>query len=375
MRILADYRPALRERTGVGEYVHRLMTTYAAAHPDEVTFFSSSWKDRLEVGVLGGLRAQVIDRRIPVRLLNLAWHRAGWPPVETVAGRFDVVHSFHPLLIPARRAAQVVTIHDLFFLDYPGSTAAEIRRDYPALTRRHAQRADAIVTPSAHVARLVSERLGVGLDRVYVCRPGSPTWRSLGRGPQVRRDGYVLFVGTLEPRKNLGTLLDAYTEILRRRPDVPRLVIAGRATPQATEWLTRIAAPPLRGHVELRGYVSDADRESLYAGARVLVLPSLDEGFGIPALEAMSAGIPVVATNRGALPEVLGDGGMLVDPTSQAEMAAALETVIADDRAAETWARAGLARAQTFTWSTAAATLRRAYLDAVSRRRERPPTP
>ena len=367
MRILADYRPALRERTGVGEYLHNLVAAYAKTHPDEVTLFSSSWKDRPPAGLAADLGVSVVDRRIPVRVLNLLWHRAAWPPIETLAGDFDLVHAFHPLMIPARRAAQVVTIHDLFFLNHPENTTAEIRRDYPVLTARHARRADAIITPSLHVRNLVSERFGVPLDRIYACRPGAPSWRTLGRAPNVPRDGYLLFVGTLEPRKNLGALLDAYTVLRRMRTNMPKLVIAGRETPEAARWLAQIAAPPLAGHVELLGYVTQAGRETLFAGARALILPSLDEGFGLPVLEAMSAGVPVVVSNRGALPEVVGTSGVIVDPAQPDELATALASIIDDSDAAARWGTAGLERARSFSWATAAATLRVAYTEAVAR--------
>ena len=368
MRILVDYRPALRARTGVGEYIHQLIHAYAAAHPGDVTAFSSSWKDRPEPRVASELGAPLIDRRIPVRVLNFLWHRAGWPPIEAVAGRFDVVHAAHPLLIPARHAAQVVTIHDLFFLSDPGRTRSEIRRDYPSLARNHARRAHAVVTSTHHGKHLVSSLLGVPDDRVYVCPPGAPQWRTLGHRPNVPVDGYVLFLGTLEPRKNIGALLDAYALLLQRKRPVPPLVLAGRATPEAGAWLSRIRQPPLAGHVRHVGYVDADEREGLYAGARVLVLPSLDEGFGLPALEAMSAGVPVVASNRGSLPEVVGDAGTLVDPSDIEALAAAIDRSVSDNDAAVKAAAAGLVRAGTFRWETSAATLQRAYADAMRRR-------
>src|SRR5687768_5531273 len=368
MRILADYRPALRERTGVGEYLHGLIGAYAAAHPGEVTLFTSSWKDRLSPAVVAELGVTAIDRGIPVRALNLLWHRAGWPPIESVAGDFDVVHAAHPLLIPARRAAQIVTIHDLFFLSNREQTTAEIRRDYAALAGAHALRAHAVVTSTEHGKRLVVEHLGVPGDRVYVCPPGMPTWQTLGRAAHVPRDGYNLFVGTLEPRKNVGGLLDAYELLLRNRPAVPSLVLAGRATAEAAPWLDRIARAPLAGRVQHLGYVRHEDRERVFAGARVLVMPSLDEGFGLPALEAMSAGIPVVASNRGSLPEVVGSGGMLFDPTEPATLASAIEQLLANEDVAASWRSAGLDRARALSWASAAATLRQAYKDAVMRR-------
>jgi glycosyltransferase involved in cell wall biosynthesis len=118
--------------------------------------------------------------------------------------------------------------------------------------------------------------------------------------------------------------------------------------------------------------VADDEQEALYAGARVLVLPSLDEGFGLPALAAMSAGVPVIASRRGALPEVIGSGGILIDPASPGELTDALERIISDDDWARRQGACGLARARAFTWTTSAATLHQAYVDAVARRRERP---
>jgi glycosyltransferase involved in cell wall biosynthesis len=371
MRILVDYRPALRARTGVGEYIHTLVSAYTAISDDTVTLFTSSWKDRLSPSVAHELRARFVDRRVPVSVLNYLWHRAEWPNVEMLAGNVDVVHAAHPLLIPARRAAQVVTIHDLYFLQHPERTRAEIRRDYAELTPHHARRADAVITSSAHTKQLMTEQLGVEADRIYICPPGAPAWQKLGRAPHTPEDGYILFLGTLEPRKNLDVVLDAYTTLLRGSRRAPKLVIAGGASPDARPWLRRIAREPLKDHVTYKGYIEHDQRESLYAGARALVLPSLDEGFGLPVLEAMSAGVPVMTSNRGSLPEVVGTAGVLLDPGDVSAWAAALERIASDHPWANELSRAGLNRARTFTWERSAIELRRAYLDAVRRRGER----
>src|SRR5690606_11172575 len=174
----------------------------------------------------------------PVRVLNLLWHHLGWPPVDRLAGPVDVAHSITPLLVPTRAARQVVTIHDLFFLDRPGSTAAEIRRDYPRLVRAHASRAGLVVTPSHHVSGLVVERLGVDPGRVLTCPGGVPPWTAR---PAVPADGPVIFLGTLEPRKNVGLLLDAWTHLAERGGPVPALVLAGGRGADADVLLARIA--------------------------------------------------------------------------------------------------------------------------------------
>src|SRR5688500_2876493 len=130
--------------------MHEVIRAYAAAHDDDVAAFTSSWRDRPAGETAERLGARIVDCRVPVRVLNFLWHRLEWPPVELLAGPVDVVHAAHPLMIPSRRAARVVTVHDLYFLDHPERTSAEIRRDYPALTGQHARAADAVITPSRY---------------------------------------------------------------------------------------------------------------------------------------------------------------------------------------------------------------------------------
>lgn len=375
MILLVDYRPALRARTGVGEYVHELLAALQRHREpdDEVHLFTASLRDRLDPSVprvLGGVR--IHDLPIPVKLLHWAWNRHQWPPVDRlVRVTPDVVHAAHPLLIPARRAAQVITIHDLDFLDRPEGTRAEIRRDYARLVAAHAARADAVLTSSRHTADAVRDRLGVSEERITTCPAGTPAWAKEGRTTERRPDGYILFVGTLAPRKNVGTLLDAYERLAARRPDVPPLRLAGAATPSAGPWLDRLARPPLHGRARHVGYVADADRRALFEGASVLVIPSWHEGFGLPALEAMALGVPVVASDRGALPEVIGDAGLLVDPADADALADAIDRVLTDAALARACIQAGRARTAAWSWDQAAERVRGMYEAASGRRRRR----
>ena len=381
-----DYRPALRERTGVGEYTHELaraLATSLAPGTLDLTLFSSSWQDRLMLDEPEFAGVGRVDRRVPVRLLNLLWHRAGWPPAEALAGRaFDVTHSPHPLLLPARNAAQVVTIHDLHFLDAPDSSRADVRRDYPSLVRAHAARADRIVVSSRYAASDIATRLRVDPEKIALCPPGAPSWSPRKEAP---RPGYLLFMGTLEPRKNIGVLLDAYERLLHRPADhlrqgyggqeagrdedVPDLVLAGKATPAARPWLDRIERPPLRGRVRHLGYVASDRRRALYEDARLLVLPSLDEGFGLPVLEAMATGVPVVASNRGSLPEVVGGAGPLIDPQNSGDLAAAIDKLLHDEAFAASCTEKGLVRAREYHWSTTARLVFDMYQAAIEHRR------
>jgi glycosyltransferase involved in cell wall biosynthesis len=368
MHAVMDYRPALRERSGVGEYVHELARHVSAglAPGDSLTLFSASWRDRLEPSAVAG--ARIVDRRVPVRLLNFAWHRLEWPPIERLSGRpFDVVHSAHPLLTPARGGARFVTIHDLDFLDHPERTAREIRRDYPALARAHARRASRVVVSSQTTAADVERRLGVEAARVVLCPAGAPEWARAVRHDTPKR--HVLFLGTIEPRKNIDGLLDAWAQVLAAVPDAPPLVLAGRATPEAAAVLARAGRPPFAGRVQHLGYVTGAARQALYAEAAALVVPSFHEGFGLTALEAMAAGVPVVAASRGSLPELVGSAALLVDPTDTAGMARAILAAAFDTSTRARLSAAGRERAARYSWTDSADRLIGAYRAAAAERR------
>jgi glycosyltransferase involved in cell wall biosynthesis len=231
--------------------------------------------------------------------------------------------------------------------------------------------------------------LDVPKDRISICSPGAPEWPPRTAAPEA---GYVLFFGTLEPRKNLGWLLDAYERLLmatdldRQGPTanegpgarrelrarrVPELVIAGKATAEAQPWLDRISRSPLAGHVRHLGYVEPNSRRTLYAGARVLVQPSFEEGFGITVLEAMTVGVPVVAAKRGALPEVVGDAGILVERTDAEDLARAIKTMLDEPATAAACASRGLIRARQFRWTETARRVREAYALALEHRASR----
>ena len=375
LRILLDYRPALRQRTGVGEYVHELaralVATRSSVAPESLYLFSSSWQHRLAGDVVPG--ATVIDRRIPVRLLNLLWHRARWPPVETVTGGdFDIAHSSHPLLMPARRAAQVVMVHDLDFLHHPERSHREIRRDYPALAPAHIRAADAVAVNSRHTAAEVVRLTGVAADQVFVCPLGRPDWAPRDREPA---DAPLLFLGSLEPRKNVGLLLDAYERVLASRRSrglpMPRLVLAGGAGLGSEAILQRARGPALAPHVDVLGYVNPDARREVYASAMMCIMPSHTEGFGLPALEAMTTGVPVIAADQGALPEVVGAAGTLFRSGDADGLAAALDALISAPERRAQMRDAGLEQARVFSWAHTAARTREAWAHARERKARR----
>lgn len=399
MRIVLDYRPALRARTGVGELVHELARALVSPerplgresglevprHADasdvsaamgsdvDVVLFTSSWKDRPSDAVrreLAGVR--VADHRIPVRSLTWAWNRMGWPPIEMLTGHCDVVHSMTPLVIPARRAAQVVTVHDLDFLHHPERAAAETRRDFPALVADHVAGADHVIVPSRYTAREVERRLAVPGSRITVCSPGPPAWARAVAAERARSADarHILFIGTLEPRKNVGALIAAYRALVSAVADAPPLVLAGRMTAEGVAWQHSATEAGLADRVRFLGYVDDRDRPALYEAAHMLVLPSLEEGFGFPVLEGMACGVPVVISNRGSLPEVAGDAADPIDPDDIDGLAARMRALLDPEHAADAVTR-GSARAARYSWNGCATEARRAYRAAVVVRQSR----
>jgi glycosyltransferase involved in cell wall biosynthesis len=394
MRVGLDATPLLGSRTGVGRYVAGLVEALAGsaeAEPEEVALVPFTWRGTRDLPSVApaGPRVRCGRRRVPARLLQAAWQRLPWPPVEWLAGPVDVFHATNFVAPPARRAASVVTIHDLSYLRYPEMVTDASGR-YRELVPRALRRGAVVCTPTAAVAAEVAETYRLPPERLVVTPLGvGPAWRQAtppdpawlaDRGLPER---YLLFVGSREPRKNLPTLLTAYRDLLAgsdapQGEPVPRgrgsaaagsgslppLVLVG--PPGWGEALDLAGLPPEA--VRTPGYLSEGDLARVVAGAAALVFPSWYEGFGLPALEALACGTPVVAADLPALREVLGDQAELVAPGDAAALAAALAGVL-EDSGGEPARAARRARAAGFTWGTCAQATLSAYRLALEARR------
>jgi glycosyltransferase involved in cell wall biosynthesis len=293
----------------------------------------------------------------------------------TASRRFDVLHSPALTAPLATRAANVVVLADTTWLSVPdmGKGQAATVRLWQAVVPHVARRADRVIAISEASARDVTERLGVPRERVDViplgyqaARRAEPTPEAelrerlgLGRGP------LLLNVAVKKVHKNQMRIVEALPSVRSEVPDA-QLVLAGASTPYEQDLRARAEALVVADAVTFPGYVSDADLEGLYAAAAAFVFPSLNEGFGLPLLEAMARGLPVVTSDRSALPEVAGDAALLVDPESSEQIAAATVRLLADAGLRARLVTAGVSRAHSFSWSqTARSTLetwRRAVL-------------
>jgi glycosyltransferase involved in cell wall biosynthesis len=359
MNVGLDLRPGLSRPTGVGSYVLALAHRLPIAAPaDRFYFFSASLRERYPATSWPS-NARLVDRHLPVRALNYSWNRLGWPPLDRLVGApLDLVHSPHPLIVPGKRARHVVTIHDLFFLKHPDLTEAEIRRDYVPLVRGHVARADGVICVSEYTASEARRLLDVPSAKIAVIPNGvDPAYRTEASPADVeavlsRRRlprGGLLYVGSEEKRKNLVRLSMAYMGLARRRSKLPPLVLVGPGS-----WWAQ-AGTDIGPQIRATGYMETAEIRALMAASAALVLPSLEEGFGLPVAEAMAAGLPVVCSKGSALEEVAGGAATLVDPNDPRSIADGLESILDDPALAQEQRRRGLEQSRRFDWDAAAA--------------------
>ncbi len=299
--------------------------------------------------------------RLPRRVLYEMWHRAGWPPVHRATGPVDIVHGTGGATPPRSSEPLVVTVHDLAVLHHPDFFTPNGRLFLRAAIDTARRRADLVVCPSQAT---VDDCLGHGFDpdrTVKVAHGVRADPVTDDQVADIRRryalpDRFVLFVGTREPRKNLDTLLRAMAQL----PDPVPLALVGPAG-----W-GRALEPPAGVEVHPVGFVPESDLHALYGAATVFCYPSLLEGFGLPVLEAMARGTAVVTGAGTATEELVGRGGLLVDPTDPTSVAGALHEVLADPDPDGRWGCAGAAVAATYTWERSAAETVDAYRRAAA---------
>ncbi|MBI5666605.1 MAG: glycosyltransferase family 4 protein [Chloroflexi bacterium] len=293
--------------------------------------------------------------------------------VELARFRLDVLHS--PDFIPPLRGARrhVITVHDLTFLHYPQFLTPDARRYYNGQITAAVRQADQILADSQSTKNDLMTMLGVPPEKVSVhmlgvderFRPLPPEMIAVARRTSQLPETYILHVGTLEPRKNIGGLLAAYRTLLDRLPDAPPLLLAGRRGWLFEETLAVVDQLKLGERVIFRDDISDEQLPALYNGASLLVMPSFYEGFGFPALEAMACGTVTVVSNRSSLPEVVGEVGLQVNPDDTHALAAALEHALTDQVWRDANREAGLQRAKQFTWENTARIALSAYRAAA----------
>lgn len=375
MRIALDGIPLNQPLTGVGHYTMELARALAAGSPsDQFEIVSPLGFVPLEEAARNRLPPNLQLVEASVNAISRRWWTIGLPGYVQRRS-IDLFHGTNFEVPLWQKCPTVLTIHDLSLLLFPkvheGRRVRRARRRLPIMVRA----ANMIVTPGESVREEVCKHLQVSPSRVVAIpeaprelfRPLPPTVtlevrKRLGIGDQ-----FLLFVGTIEPRKNLLTLVRAFTEVVRGGNTSLQLVLAGR-----TGWLTSdlfdfIRNSGVSDRIKLTGYLCDRDLRALYSSCRLFIYPSLYEGFGLPPLEAMACGAPVIVSRIPSLAAVTGPAACLVSPGSAAEMTRSIIELLKDEAQRQHLSAAGLQRAAEFSWRRTADLTREVYGEAIER--------
>jgi alpha-1,3-rhamnosyl/mannosyltransferase len=346
IRVSVDSTPLLVRSAGVKTYLwHWTEALRRAAGPRRLTRFPfldhprDFAHERAMVSPPGAwLRLALVHSANLTRGLSTAW----------MAHRCDIFHASHFTLYPPRVPRLTATIYDMTCWVAPETHSAANARAVRRFAEQVIKRAHGLVAISRHTREDALKILGLAPEKVHVIYPGVPDAYFDATPPPPSPRPYVLFVGTIEPRKNVGVLLDAW----ERTPPEFDLVVAGSAGWGDGAAQRRLASPPAR--VRYLGYVPEPGLPALTRGATALVYPSLYEGFGLPVAQALAAGVPVVTSHTSSLPEVAGPGGLLVDPRSASDLAAALNRLLEDPDLRRRLSAAGREHASEFRWDRCA---------------------
>lgn len=383
MRIGVDARAAVRYRgTGLGTYTHRLL--HALAEVDrfnDYSLFAPAEPEGGRPGQEDGEPALPEAANFTAELFPASPDRAEEDAAidrALAAGGYALHHVPHNGLgfPPSASCPVVVTVHDLIPYVLPQTCSRKYLERFLARMPDICARSALILTVSYHTRKDLCRILGVPETKVVVI-PEAPEPcyhpRPFAEANALAAERYgltgpfLLYVGGFSPRKNLATLLSAYAAVRSDLPDHPPLVLAGGLDPSGQRLVDRVRDLGLAGEVVFPGFVPLADLPYLYRAARLFVYPSLYEGFGLPPLEAMACGTPVIASRESSLPEVVGNAGILIDPYDEDELAAALLKVGSDPETRETLRQQGLKRSRTFSWRRTAAETLLAYEAVVER--------
>jgi glycosyltransferase involved in cell wall biosynthesis len=354
LRVALDANPLVHQRTGVGQFTAQLLTLLASRDDVEACAYAITRRGRETVARLVPPGVRAATSALPARVAHALWSRVSWPRIEHWTGEVDVVHATN-FVAPPARAPVVVTVHDLAFVTSPELCRPESRAYEPQL-RRAISRGVTVHAVSDYVAGAARAHFGLDGNRVVRVYEGAAPMLAAGTAAAGHAlaggEQYVLALATVEPRKNLPRLVRAFDAIAADHPGL-LLVVAGADGWDADAFDTAVRGAHASARVRRLGYVTDEQRADLLAGACALAYPSLDEGFGHPPLEAMAARVPVVASCAGALPEILGDAALLVDPLDEDALAGALHRVVGDRDLRAQLVDRGMVRARAFPWDRA----------------------
>jgi glycosyltransferase involved in cell wall biosynthesis len=365
MRFGFDLRPFLREETGVGTYLRNLLFQLAEIdRTNEYYLFSSSWKDRFPADKIPPFEhLKFRDCRLPVRILNSLWQKRRRPTLDSFFRTgLDLAHSATPLILPTR-GKKVITVHDIFFMDFPDQAGEEAGNAFFRLAAASFRDADGIVTSSMITSVELISRFALDEKKVRIIPPGLDSLfledvpADELRATRERFNlppSFLLFVGAQVPRKNLVRFVEALKIVHLHGIQIP-LVLIGPAGEDSRYVRMKAESLGIGPWVMATGYLGQREIRNAYRLATAFVLPSLYEGFGMPLVEAMASGVPVAASQTSAIPEVCRDAAVYFQPESPESIAEKVVLVLEDEKLRQRLIARGKARARDFSWKKAAA--------------------
>lgn len=360
MQVCLDLSPAVHHHAGLGRYAYELLLALAKIDPENTysILYNNPHQAQIDPTLRSFPHYTTTLSYKPWRFSALLAHFLGFFQ-DRLLPNVDVFHATDHLLPRFSRIKTVFTLHDLIFLFHPETHKPLNRWFLTLMMPRFLRAADAIIAVSECTKRDAVRAYGIPEEKITVIyegvsprfRPADPETVQAMRAKYGLPEHFILYVGTIEPRKNLTALLEAMTNL---QSAICNLVIVGKKGWLYEGFFQRLRELGLEERVHFTGYVPDEDLPALYSAADLFVFPSLYEGFGLPVLEAMACGAPVVCSDTSSLPEVAGDAALLVNPTDVRALAAAIERVLTDEALRASLQARGLERARRFTWEEAA---------------------
>ena len=364
MRITLDLSPYVHHHAGLGRYAGELTAALARTAPqNEYIALYHATRAMPFQGELQNLKTARVPLNAKPWRMSVLLATYAHLHMDRRLPACDIFHATDHLLPPLKNARSVFTIHDLIFRFFPEYHLPLNRWFLGLMLPKFMQRADAIIAVSEHTRRDVTKWMGIPPEKIFVIYEGvNPSFQPITNRAELERvralyqlpARFILFFSTIEPRKNLVTLLDAYAALVKQDSAAPPLVVAGRKGWLYQKTLQHLESLGLHERVRMTDWIANQDVPALLNLATVFVYPSLYEGFGLPPLEAMACGTPVISSNASSLPEVVGDAGILLEPRDAAGLTQAMARVLHDDTLRQELRAKGLARAAHFTWERAA---------------------
>lgn len=365
MKVCLDGQPLLGNLSGIGRYTLNLYNCLINNPDINVTLGFNRILKKISALPMGVNSKHVVNQRYPYKVIRRLmrpnfFYR--FPYDYNLKEAFDIFHGTNFTYMPIKRRRNIITIHDLAFMKFPETTSKQIYRHHMKWVPYCAKNADHIITISESTKVDVVDLLSIHPDKITVVplaaeehfKPLTKKEYAYIFDKYELPERYILFVGTIEARKNVLTLVKAF-HLIKKAHDIEyKLVVVGARGWRTSSLYDYIQEHHLQNDIVFMGYVEDSDLTAIYNGARMLVMPSWYEGFGLPLVEAMKCGVPVIGSNTSAIPEVIGPNGLMCNPNVPEDWAEQISMLLSNDTAHRAWSDYSYQQSGNFSWESTA---------------------